>query len=195
MLKWITGQCGAARWVVRVDDDVAVHSPAVIAALRDADASGAPARNAWWGIHRQNIMVRYKRAPSHFVPSSEYRDEAYPEYTSGMAFVARSATLARVLAAADSTPFFWIDDVYNGVLLAKAGVQIRGIDPALTCFERCMRCARGDAASPPSCQSRHFSHLPGSLYSSNILRLWFRQVSSTAALPAAGPSPPGLRTS
>ena len=90
-----------------------------------------------------------------------------------MAFVARTETLARVLAAVDSTPFFWIDDPWNGILLAKSGVRIHDIGGEHVCAAECW--------SGLVQRSLWFQHLPGASYRRNMPRLWAKMAHGTRA--------------
>ena len=56
------------------------------------------------------------------VSMKEFKDEYYPTYCSGSAFIMSTDVVIRLHAVSYDVPFFWVDDFYlTGLLPLKAG--------------------------------------------------------------------------
>jgi hypothetical protein len=67
----------------------------------------------------------------------------------------------------------WIDDPWNGILLAKSGVRIHDIGGEHVCAAECW--------SGLVQRSLWFQHLPGASYRRNMPRLWAKMAHGTRA--------------
>lgn len=127
-LKWMGRHCSAADFFLKSDDDVFIdvaqlkrffdRTFGVKAALLPANSVVCSVQPRGSKIQRQgkwavNWSDRWGMSMSH-----------YPSYCAGLAYVMRPALAGKLLAAARSLPFFWIDDVYVTGLLVAA-VQAR----------------------------------------------------------------------
>jgi len=168
-LRWVAEACPGARWVVRVDDDVAVNSPALSAALRAADA--APPDGGYWGPAARNGRVAKSGGSKHVLRS--YADNTFPDFAHGYAVVIRSDVVQRLVAAMDTTPHLWIDDVWGGgIVRIKARVGLTDISERCCMNGRKDRCARSDACAA----RRWFVHMGGAHYAAAMPRLWARLI-------------------
>ena len=58
------------------------------------------------------------------VSRSEYGRARYPTFCAGLAYLMRPSLARKLLQAAPSVPFFWIDDVYiTGLVAAAVGAD------------------------------------------------------------------------
>jgi len=171
-LRWVTEACAGARWIARVDDDVAVNPFALSAALRAADAApgGGGEADGYWGHARARLWVPKRGASKH--ATRAYADRKFPPYAHGYALALRQAVAARLVAAMDSTPMLWLEDAWSGILRAKARVGL--LDVAC----RCCLDERGDgcAGSDERAAALWFSHCGGGHYAAAMPHLWARML-------------------
>ena len=170
-LRWVTESCAGARWIVRVDDDVAVNPFAVAAALRAADAAPPDAGSGgYWGPGRKGAYWVSKGGSGKHVLRG-YVDRTYPPFPHGYALVIRRDVAARLVAAMDSTPHLWIDDVWGGgIVRAKARVGLTDIAARCCLDEHGDGCARSDERAA----ALWFSHMGGAHYAAAMPQLWAR---------------------
>ncbi|XP_054834591.1 beta-1,3-galactosyltransferase 4 [Eublepharis macularius] len=118
LLGWAAGQCPAARFVVKADDDVFLNLPALARHL----AALARPRGTYLG--RVHWRVRPERDPSsrHHVPAALYPPDVFPPYCSGTTYVLSGDTVAALLAVAPSVPLVPVEDVFVGLCAQQAGI-------------------------------------------------------------------------
>ncbi|XP_014749523.1 PREDICTED: beta-1,3-galactosyltransferase 4, partial [Sturnus vulgaris] len=123
LLRWARACCGGAPFLLKADDDVFVHVPAVAAHL--AAWPAAPPPRLYLG--RVHWAVAPNRDPRsrHHVPAGLYGAARYPPYCSGTAYVLSRRAAAAVLAAARAVPLALPEDVWVGVGAGRAGLVPR----------------------------------------------------------------------
>ena len=123
-LKWIISYCPSANMIVKVDDDVIVNMNKLMQYYYLKDSlfelknmlychveSGAPAM--------RNVNDKW------YVTRDEFAPEIYPDYCAGYAYIMTPDLAKRLLDAASTTPYFWIDDIYvTGILMRKINEQM-----------------------------------------------------------------------
>lgn len=122
-LKWTAYNCPGARYLLKTDDDVFVHTPAL---LRFLSRELSP-----WGARR---LILCRPFPYAYVKRSwrskwrvspkEYPGRLYPRYCAGWAVLYSPDAVFLLYREAQRTPYFWIDDVHvTGTLAARANLS------------------------------------------------------------------------
>ncbi|KAK0174743.1 hypothetical protein PV327_010478 [Microctonus hyperodae] len=122
VLKWATYYCPSAKYVLKLDDDVFVHIPAMIDYLKH-DLSA-------WGARRLILCdlisaVEVKRSwrSKWRVSPLEYPDRHYPIYCAGWAILYSPDSVFLLYRGAQKQPYFWIDDVHiTGTVAEKVNI-------------------------------------------------------------------------
>jgi len=139
-LRWASAYCRQARYVVKMDDDIAVDVYQLVDKL---EARYRPERLLLGLIHYDMRPVRDKTS-KWYVPETEYNREFYRPFLSGWMYVASQDAVRRIVAAARDRPIFWIDDVHvTGTLAAAAGLKQSSLNsyytPHMEHLECCAR--------------------------------------------------------
>ena len=119
-LKWISTYCSHAKYVLKSDDDIFVNMFTLLRHLRSIDKVGGTNSHGFimclvW--HRMKVM----RTGKWKVDVKEWKDDYYPVYCSGSAFVMSMDVALRLHEVSYHVPFFWVDDFYvTGLLPLKA---------------------------------------------------------------------------
>lgn len=116
-LKWVAHHCPMAKYVLKADDDIVVHS--------DAFKKFLVRELSPWGA--SDLILCYKKVePGVFRTNSkwavtvkEYPGNKYPDCCAGYAIVYSQDVVIRLLDAAQNAKYFWIDDVHVTGSLAK----------------------------------------------------------------------------
>lgn len=130
-LQWTKAFCEEADFVMKTDDDILVHIPNLLRALKTAknpDSLLMCHENRMRKILRKELLNNVDVPPSYHkyeVSENELPGEYYPPYCSGMSYVLSSSVGKRLLKASLGTPVFFIEDVYlTGFCRHKAGILI-----------------------------------------------------------------------
>ena len=118
-LRWITENCGKAKYILKVDDDVIVNTPRLIEILSTkyihvnrtifckVRPKGKINRVGKWNVEKTQF-ANMTHWPGPYCPGH------YVIYTADI--------IQDLYVAIRTTPFLWLDDVYvTGLLAAKAG--------------------------------------------------------------------------
>ncbi|XP_026733571.1 beta-1,3-galactosyltransferase 5-like [Trichoplusia ni] len=121
-LKWIVHHCSKAKYILKTDDDVVVNSRHMRHFLtRELSPWGA--RDLITCQVLEHAKVQRSQKSKWMVTCDEYAAHYYPTYCAGWAILYSQDVVPRLLKAAQSTPYFWIDDVHiTGVIAQKIGI-------------------------------------------------------------------------
>ena len=118
-LRWVVENCGQAKFVLKVDDDVIVNTPRLLKILAtkytgiNRSIFCAQVRSKGTsGIHREG---KYKVEKTIFPKMTRWP----VKYCPGRFLVYSSDIIKDLLSAVNKTPFLWLDDVYITGLLAS----------------------------------------------------------------------------
>ena len=131
-LKWILDHCGSAEMIVKVDDDVFTNIYRLVDFYRHTTHQRRQTRRRTDVIY---CSISHNVAPKRHggkwrVTVDEYSDVIYPTYCRGFAQILSRGAAQRIWDVANSTKFFWVDDIFvTGVLRTKAKVAIRPFHP------------------------------------------------------------------
>lgn len=116
-LKWFTYYCPRAKYLLKTDDDVFVHSQNVYDYL---DSSAVERRNLLFCSKLYNARVSRSYRSKWRVSTKEYSNRFYPTYCPGFSIIYSSDIVFRLYKEGQKRPYFWIDDVHITGTLAKA---------------------------------------------------------------------------
>ncbi|XP_006884115.1 PREDICTED: lactosylceramide 1,3-N-acetyl-beta-D-glucosaminyltransferase [Elephantulus edwardii] len=119
--NWAKTFCPHAKFLMTADDDIFVHTPNLVEYLQSLAQIGV--QDFWIGyVHRGAPPIRDKKS-KYFVSYEMYPWPAYPDYTSGSAYVVSSDVAAKVYEASQTlNSSLYIDDVFMGICANKMGI-------------------------------------------------------------------------
>ena len=108
-LSWAATHCHPDSVIIKMDDDIAVDLPRLIAkatALKHSNIGG-------W-VHSGMKVRRGSSTSKWAVTASEFPNSTYPDFVSGWVYAATQPTVQEMVAQASSqlSDPFWIDDVW-----------------------------------------------------------------------------------
>lgn len=122
LLKWAHTFCPKARFVMKSDDDMFINVPNL---LKYIQSLRGDRRQLFGRLVRGARPVRSKSS-KYFAPISEYKDNVYPDYLSGTAYVMSADVAAKLFNVSQLTPLFFLEDVFiTGICAKKAGIARR----------------------------------------------------------------------
>lgn len=119
-LKWVSNFCAHAKFVLKTDDDIFVNMFTLLRHMKSlynlkTNSQGLLMCLVWY---RMKVM----RTGKWKVPKSEFKDDYYPTYCSGSAYIMSVDVAIAMHRVSYDVPFFWVDDFYiTGLLPLKAG--------------------------------------------------------------------------
>lgn len=163
-----------AKYVLKLDDDVFVHTPAVIEFLTH-DLSPRGARRLILCDAVTMAMVRRSWRSKWRVSPLEYSGKVYPDYCAGWAIMYSPDSVFLLYREAQKASYFWIDDVHvTGTLAKKVNLTHTPLNSLILNQSR-----MESFIQKPSAPS-DFLFGPANLAETDIRALW-KAVSSTLA--------------
>lgn len=129
-LKWVASHCPQARYVIKANDNTFMN---IFEMIKMMDASKERSRIIICPLWKDNTMP-ILRDPSECgiwcVKEDELPGRKYfPQYCAGMGFVMSQEVVVDLYEASQTTPFFWIDDVYvTGLVTQQVKKEIHYVD-------------------------------------------------------------------
>ncbi|CAD1480981.1 unnamed protein product, partial [Heterotrigona itama] len=114
MLKWVTSNCGQAKYLMKTDDDMFVNIPTLMRTLQ----SRSQTTNTLLGsliCNAKPILDPNNK----YTPKYMYSERIYPNYLSGTGYVMSLDVAFKLYHAALTTPLLHLEDVYITGLCAK----------------------------------------------------------------------------
>lgn len=128
-LKWSTQSCPKAKFVMKVDDDVAVNVVNLTAYLKTLNAS----EDFIGGIVTKGAAPYRNANKKWYVPEDVYPDPTYPPYPQGKSYIMTMNVAREIFTASKQLEIFPWEDVFIGLCLQKIGMQpseVPGFDGA-----------------------------------------------------------------
>lgn len=119
-LKWVSTYCSHAKFILKTDDDIFVNMFTLLKHLQSMEKVGTRTSGTILCLvwNRMKVMREGKWK----VSKEDWKDDYYPTYCSGSAFVLTTDVVVRLHEISYHVPFFWVDDFYiTGLLPMKAG--------------------------------------------------------------------------
>ena len=123
-LKWISNNCKHAQFILKTDDDIFVNIFNLVSHLRSLTVHKQPIHNLLLCLVWYKMKVIRDPKSKWYLSKSEFRDDFFPTYCSGSAYVMSTDVVVRMYNASLQTPFFWVDDFYiTGLLARKLNIE------------------------------------------------------------------------
>ncbi|XP_034949289.1 beta-1,3-galactosyltransferase 5-like [Chelonus insularis] len=121
-LKWATYYCSSAKYILKLDDDVFVHIPAVLDFLKHDLSPWGARRLILCELLSRKLVKRSWRSKWRVSPL-EYPARYYPDYCLGWAILYSPDSVFLLYKEAQKEPYFWIDDVHiTGTVARKVNL-------------------------------------------------------------------------
>jgi hypothetical protein len=129
-LRWISTYCPQARYGVKADDDTFMNIFAMSREMRIHNNRSAVILCPLWGENSMPILRERKSCMKWCVRKRELPGRThFPQYCAGIGFAVSGPLIGSLYRASQSTPFFWIDDVYvTGLLVKKVSEEVKFIN-------------------------------------------------------------------
>ncbi|XP_012269100.1 beta-1,3-galactosyltransferase 1 [Athalia rosae] len=166
-LKWATYHCPGAKYVLKLDDDVFVHTPAMLEFLSH-DLSPWGARRLILCDLMAMAMVKRSWRSKWRVSPLEYPGKTYPVYCAGWAIIYSPDSVFSLYREAQKESYFWIDDVHiTGTLAKKVNLTQTPLNSLILKKER-LKAVLEKQNSPGD-----FLFGPANMAESDIRALWY----------------------
>ncbi|XP_033636066.1 beta-1,3-galactosyltransferase 5-like [Asterias rubens] len=119
-LKWVSMYCPQTSFVVSVDADMMINIVTLVKRL-----STMPKTNFAEGHLQTDIPVIRAKTSKWYMPKEEFAENVYPPYLRGVCYSMSRDAAVRTFEISKYVPFLFIDDVFVGICLTKAGVILR----------------------------------------------------------------------
>ena len=125
-LKWITNHCPQARYILKTDDDIFVNIFNVAKHILSIHNHEKDVKKMLLCLVWYRMKVVRDPKSKWYLSKSEFRDDFFPTYCSGSAYIMTADLIPPMYNASMFTPFFWVDDFYvTGLLAKKVGAAHR----------------------------------------------------------------------
>lgn len=137
-LQWTARYCPQAKFVIKMDGDIAAD----IYQFRDRLRSRyAERRNMIVGLLQVEARPVRDKASKWYVSETDYPDKFYAPFISGWAYAITADAVRAVVHESSKWPYFWIDDVHvTGTLAERAGIKREGINGLFTVHSDHLHC-------------------------------------------------------
>ncbi|CAG5114735.1 unnamed protein product, partial [Candidula unifasciata] len=127
VLRWVNSFCPNAKYILKLDDDVYVNIPLLMKSLHDFAAQLSPPGPFFFGYLIADDSPHRDPTSKWHTPYTVYREEKYPNFVSGTAYVMTGEAAVLSYEASLRIPLFWLEDVYiTGLCARKAQVPVYG---------------------------------------------------------------------
>lgn len=146
-LKHASHFCQQAELVLKMDDDIVVDLFQLLDLGRNLSLAGMQMAGALM-TGDELIPVRDKNS-KWFVSRDDYAPSRYPPFVSGWAYITTIEAARQLVRLAESSPFFWIDDIYvTGMLASLSGLKRVDIRPRFTVYTDHLKCCLRKHSTP-----------------------------------------------
>ncbi|XP_070556740.1 uncharacterized protein [Ptychodera flava] len=116
LYRYVAEYCQNAKYVLKIDEDVFLHTDNMMAYLKDAPRNDFYLGDALVGTEPLRVIENKWYTPRHVWPH-----DTYPTYNAGPAYLMSGDLALKVYeASCHSKPFRW-EDLYVGILVASVG--------------------------------------------------------------------------
>ncbi|XP_075896776.1 N-acetyllactosaminide beta-1,3-N-acetylglucosaminyltransferase 3-like isoform X2 [Nelusetta ayraudi] len=122
-LEWLDKNCPNVSFLLNGDDDVFAHTENMVEYLQSLE-DDAGSRHLFAGFVRLNDPAVRTTQSKYFVPHEIHKPDLYPPYCSGGGILLSRYTALIMHRMSQSLPLFPMDDVYLGMILAKARLML-----------------------------------------------------------------------
>ncbi len=123
-MQWVESFCNCSKLYIKMDDDVYFYGhnldklQSILTKYNSYDNSMACARSVLHKNARRNPNSTWH------VSERDYPFKTYPPFCAGYGYAMTLEIVHRILQMAYQTRFFWIDDVFIGIVAQRASVGL-----------------------------------------------------------------------
>lgn len=123
VLEWLEENCKNAKFLFSGDDDEFAHTENIVEYLKSlGDDDGS--KHLFTGYLLRDSRPFRDKHSKYFAPREIYHLDRYPPFCSGGGILMSRYTALVIHKTSQSIPLFPMDDVYLGIILAKAGLNL-----------------------------------------------------------------------
>ncbi|XP_005089785.1 beta-1,3-galactosyltransferase 1-like [Aplysia californica] len=109
--RWISEHCANSRFVLKIDDDVLINMYKLLYSF--LNHMNGKRKSIFCNLWHKNTMPILRTGKWRVAPHVFSHKQTFPyDYCSGFVVIMTSDLMRPLYEAAQTTPFFWIDDVY-----------------------------------------------------------------------------------
>ena len=132
-LKWVSQFCRRAAFILKTDDDIFVNIFNVASHLQGLEKREGRVTKLLLCLVWYRMKVVRDPKSKWYLSRAEFKEDYFPTYCSGSAFMMSTDVAEQMYHASMETPFFWVDDFYvTGLLAKKVGVKHRKFNSVYT---------------------------------------------------------------
>lgn len=121
--KWISNYCSKVAFVLKVDDDIVVNTPVLLDYLNELILKNKHTKNSYFGNHKENSLIYRDPNVRYYARYDEIAGEYFPLYHFGIGYLITGDLAAPFYEMSLETKFFYLEDVYSGLLAQKLQVN------------------------------------------------------------------------
>ncbi|XP_059615546.1 uncharacterized protein LOC132261050 [Phlebotomus argentipes] len=130
-MKWATEFCPETQFIFKSDDDIFVNTPFILHFVNRLTNMNSTRDFIFCVLNRGPPVMRDEKEKWYISPE-EYPNATYPVYCPGFALLLTTDVAQKLHKAAETTPFFWVEDAYVlGILREKINVRITAVNDLL----------------------------------------------------------------
>ena len=138
MVTWINDYCNRSKFVLQMDDDMAINSTAL---RKSIETVVIPPKGVISGNCRHQLQPIRNNASKWYVPVEDYPESHYPAACLGPGYLLSGNSVPLLYAEIHNVPFFVLEDIYlTGFVRQKAGVETNDIQ-RFFCCDRNLKCS------------------------------------------------------
>lgn len=123
-MKWASSFCQNAKFVMKTDDDMFVHLPALHKVLLKHEKK---LQYSIGGQCRINEGPIRSKGYKWYVPKELYPQSKYPGFCSGTGYVTSMSVAKQIYKVSQHVPFFYLEDVYIGLCVNRLGMGVTSL--------------------------------------------------------------------
>lgn len=126
-LKYVATEAREAQYVIKMDDDTVFDPFRMHDYIRNIDVDEDEYILKGFILSDQTVIrEKYNKW---FVTKDEFYEKTYPPYLSGWFYITNLKTSHDLVLSAETTDYFWIDDIYvTGILAEQLSIPLDGIN-------------------------------------------------------------------
>ncbi|KAM4744882.1 beta-1,3-galactosyltransferase 1-like isoform 1-T2 [Anableps anableps] len=118
MLEWLSSYCSGAAYAMKIDSDMFLNVPNLVALLL-----GAPRADYMTGLVAHGGAVLRDPNSKWFLPVEVFSETVYPPYALGLGYVLSLDLAKKLLGASRHVKALYIEDVYLGLCMRHLGIH------------------------------------------------------------------------
>ncbi|XP_063700956.1 beta-1,3-galactosyltransferase 5 [Culicoides brevitarsis] len=142
-LRFAVTEARDAQFIIKMDDDIVVDFFRIHEMLKNLDQNEQEYFLKGFVLSDQH--VRREKQNKWYVTRDEFAASTYPSYLSGWFYITNIKTAHDLALASESTPYFWIDDIYvTGILAEELSIDREAMNELISSNSEFIDCCLKD---------------------------------------------------